>query len=139
MFCHTSRIFLVSVFLTSFNSLFVPTSQNPMSKLLRFLLSLKKRNGKKWSQIWRLLLVKGVKSPRERKKNSSNFCLTSRIFWYWCYYPHRSRDALTPVSRIFFFTIFTYSEAILSLNISIDCFQPNCMYQLKVCSGLYNF
>ena len=20
------------------------------------------------------------------------FCLTSRIFWYWCYYPHRSRD-----------------------------------------------
>ena len=30
------------------------------------------------------------------------FCLTSRIFfWYRCYYPHRSRDALSPVCMIF--------------------------------------
>ena len=28
-------------------------------------------------------------------------CFFQRIFWYWCYYPHRSRDALSPVCRIF--------------------------------------
>ena len=24
------------------------------------------------------------------------------LLWYWCYYPHRSRDALSPVCGIFF-------------------------------------
>ena len=40
------------------------TSYSPMSKLLRYLESLRKSNGKKWSHIWKLLLIKGVKSPR---------------------------------------------------------------------------
>ena len=25
----------------------------------------------------------------------------STLLWYWCYYPHRSRDALSPVCKIF--------------------------------------
>ena len=29
------------------------------------------------------------------------FRLSSRIFLYWCYYPHRLRDALSPVCRIY--------------------------------------
>ena len=36
-----------------------------MSKLCRFSESLAKSNGKKGSQIWKLLLIKGVKSPRQ--------------------------------------------------------------------------
>ena len=36
---------------TPFKPLFVPVSQKPMYKLLRFLESLGKTNGKKWSQI----------------------------------------------------------------------------------------
>ena len=35
-----------------------------MSKLLRFLESLRKSNGKNWFQIWKLLLIKDVKSLR---------------------------------------------------------------------------
>ena len=66
-FCFTEQDFLVSLFLTLFNSLFVPTSQSPMSKHLRFLKSLGKSNGKKWSQIWELLLIKGEKSPQWKK------------------------------------------------------------------------
>ena len=27
----------------------------------------------------------------------------STLLWHWCYYPHRSRDALSPVCGIFFF------------------------------------
>ena len=56
-----------SHFLTSFNGLFAPTSQSPMSKLFRFSESFGKSNGKKWSQIWKLLLIKGVKLPRQKK------------------------------------------------------------------------
>ena len=37
---------------TVFTGLFAPTSRSPMSKLFRYLESLEKSNGKKWSQIW---------------------------------------------------------------------------------------
>ena len=66
-FAFLSMIFLVSVFLTPLNNLFAPTSRSPMSKLFRVSESLGKSNGKKWSQIWKLLLIKGVKSPRKKK------------------------------------------------------------------------
>ena len=56
-----------SHFLTPFNGIFAPTSRIPMSKLFRFLGSLGKNNGKKWSQIWKLLFIKGVISPRQKK------------------------------------------------------------------------
>ena len=46
---------------------FFPTSLSPMSELFRFLESLEKSNGKKWSQIWKLLLIKGVKWSRQKK------------------------------------------------------------------------
>ena len=46
---------------TLFRRLFAPTSQRPMSKLFKFLESLEKCNKKRWSQIWKLLLINGVK------------------------------------------------------------------------------
>ena len=54
-----------SHFLTPFKGLFAPTFWNSMSKLLRYLESLRKINGKKWSQIWKLLLIRGEKLPRQ--------------------------------------------------------------------------
>ena len=48
-----------------FKSFFAPTSKSPLSKLLRFLESLGKSNGQKWSQMWKLLLIKGVQAPRK--------------------------------------------------------------------------
>ena len=55
-----------SYFLTLFNSLFAPTFQSPTSKLFRFSESLGKSNDKKWSQIWKLLLIKGVTLLRQK-------------------------------------------------------------------------
>ena len=52
------RYWCLSLLLTVF---FPHTSQSPMSKLFRFLESLEKSYGKKRSQIWKLLLIKGVK------------------------------------------------------------------------------
>ena len=63
-FAFMNWIFFISMFLTPFNSLFAPTSCSLISKLFRFLEFLGKINGKKWSQIWKLLLIKGAKSPR---------------------------------------------------------------------------
>ena len=59
-----------------FNSLFAPISQSPMSKLIRFLESLGKSNGKTWSQIWTLLLIKSVKSLHKKKN-------TFFMGWNW--------------------------------------------------------
>ena len=58
---------MVLVFLTSFNGIFTPTSHSLMYKLFRFSESLGKSNWKKVSQIWKLLLIKGVKSPLQKK------------------------------------------------------------------------
>ena len=52
---------------TPFKRLFAPNSQSQMSKLLRFSESFGKTNGKKWSKIWNFLLLKDVKSPRQKK------------------------------------------------------------------------
>ena len=51
-----------------------------MSQFFRFSDSLRKTNGKKWSQIWILLLIKDVKSPCKKSLIFNEFCLTSRIF-----------------------------------------------------------
>ena len=73
-----------------------------MSKLFRFSESLEKSNGKKWSQISKLLLIKGEKSPRKKKVSFLvNFALLAGFFWYRCYYPHRLRDSVSPVCGIF--------------------------------------
>ena len=96
--------FVFSFFLHLFNPfkrLFAPTSQSPRSKLFRYLESLGKINKKKWSQIWKLLLLKSVKLPLNFFSFfSANFSFLAGFFWYWCY-PHRLRDALSPVCRIF--------------------------------------
>ena len=48
----------------------------------------------------------------------------SRIFcWYWCYYPHRSRDSLCPVGGIFFYQLYpSYNNGWLR-NLHINLFQ----------------
>ena len=59
-------------------------------------------NGKKWTQILKLLLIKGVKSRHTKKFIFlANCAFLAGFFWYWCYYPLRSRDALSPVWGIF--------------------------------------
>ena len=46
---------------TLFKRLFAPISWSPMSKLFRFSESLQKSKWNKWPQIWKLLLIQGVK------------------------------------------------------------------------------
>ena len=76
--------FRPSHFVTLFNGLFAPTSKSPMSNLFRYSESVGKSNGKKWSHIWKLLLIKGVKSPRENLALLANLFgigATIRIGW----------------------------------------------------------
>ena len=54
--------------------------QNPLGKVIE-------RNGDKFEIAAQLVF--------------GEFCLTSKIFHYWCYYPHRSRNSLSAVCRIF--------------------------------------
>ena len=63
-----------------FKRFFAPTSQSQMSKTFRHSESFGKSNGKKCSQIWKLLLMKGVKSHRKKVCFWANFVLLSRIF-----------------------------------------------------------
>ena len=97
------RFFLLICFhlFTLFKHLFAPTSKSPMSKLFRYWDSLGKSNGQKWSQIVKLFLINGVKLPPKKSYFFGEFCLTSRIFWYQCYYRHQLSDALSPVCGIF--------------------------------------
>ena len=80
--CRSEIFFDVFLFplITTFKRFFVPTSQRPMSKLFKFSQFLGKTNGKKWSQIQILLVIKGIKSPRKKSLIFDKFCLTSRIF-----------------------------------------------------------
>ena len=64
---------------TPFKHLFAPTSWSPMSKLFRYSESLGKSNGKMWCQIWKLLFIKIVKSPRQKKFFPNNFFYTSSL------------------------------------------------------------
>ena len=88
-----------------FNGLFALTSRNRMFNIFRDFESSRKSNGKKWSNIWTFLFGSGLKLPR---KNKCFFLLIlpwSTLLWHWCYYPHRSRDALSPVCGIFIFEV----------------------------------
>ena len=109
-----------------FNGLFAPISWSRMSNIFRDSESLGKSNGKKWSQIWTFLLFENcLKLLRKKKFFSSLFSVFFgfRSFltvflpplpevgypifleiqnpWHWCYYLHRSRDALSPLCGIF--------------------------------------
>ena len=84
-----------------FEAYFAPTSRRWMSKVFKDSESLGKSNGKKWSNISTFLFGSGLKSPCKKKF----FLLIlpwSTLLWHRCYYPHRSRDALSPVCGIFF-------------------------------------
>ena len=50
-----------------FNGLFAPTSRNRMSNIFRDSESLRKSNGKKWSNIWTFLFGSGLKSHHKKK------------------------------------------------------------------------
>ena len=62
-----------------FKKKIAPTSPSWMSKVFRDYESLGKSNGNKWSQIWKLLLIKGVKLLRKKNCFQTNFALMSRI------------------------------------------------------------
>ena len=102
-------VFFLSNFFTfevPFNGLFAHTSQSWMSNIFWDSEFLGKSNGKKWSNIWTFLFGNGLKSPR---KKSFFFLLIlpwSTLLWHRCYYPHRSRDSLSPVCGIFYWEIF---------------------------------
>jgi hypothetical protein len=94
--------FFVSLFPfeVPFNGLFAPTSQSRMSNIYRDSASLGKSNGKKWSNIWTCVFRSGLQLPH-KKKFFLLILSWSTLLWHWCYDPHRSRDALSPVCGIF--------------------------------------
>ena len=68
------RVFVcVFTFDVPFKHLLSPTSQNRISK------SLGKSNGKKWSHIQKLLLIKGVKLPHKKVCFGANLALLCKI------------------------------------------------------------
>ena len=69
-----------------------------MSKLFRFSESLGKSNGKKWSQIWKLLLIKGVESPQQ-KKNFTDF-----LHLFTPFKPLFAPTFWSPMSKKFWFS-----------------------------------
>ena len=77
--CHKKfflRFFFFFICSLQLNILFATTSQSPMSKLFIYYELLGKTNGKKWSRILKLLLIKGVKSPRTKSLIFDEFFLT---------------------------------------------------------------
>ena len=75
----------------------------PKSKLFILLEFLGKSNGKKWSEIWKLLLIKGVKLLRKKKFFFDKFWLTSRIFLVLVLLSASVKKFF--VSRMFFFLV----------------------------------
>ena len=61
-----------------FKRIFAPTSRSQMSKVFRDFESLGKSNGKKWYQIYKPLIIMGVKSPGAKKLFLGKSCLTER-------------------------------------------------------------
>ena len=83
--------------------LFAPTSWSWMSKIFRDSESLGKSNGKKRSQIWKLLQRKGLKLQRKKKFVAGQILpYWAGFFWYRCYYPYWLKDSLSSVCGIFF-------------------------------------
>ena len=72
-----------------------------MSNIFRDSESFRKSNGKKWSKIWTFLFESGLKSLAKKNRFFLLILPWSTLLWHRCYYPHRSRDALSPVCGIF--------------------------------------
>ena len=109
-----TEVFFSLTFEVPFNGLFASTFQSRMSNIFRDSESLGKSNVKKWSYIWTFLFESGLKSPR----NFFFFFLLilpwSTLLWHRCYYPQRSRDALSPVCGIFDLKISTRTNIMKS-------------------------
>ena len=88
-----------------FNGHFAPISRNRMYNIFRDSESLGKSNGNKWPNIWTFLFGSGLTLPRKKKYFFLLILPWSTLLWHRCYYPHRSRDALSPVCRIFCKTV----------------------------------
>ena len=67
--------FVLLRFSIFFNGLFAPTSRSRMSNIFRDLESLRRSNGKKWSNIWTFLFGSGLKSPRKKNFFFAEFAL----------------------------------------------------------------
>ena len=68
----------------TFKRLSAPTSWSRMSKVFIDSQSLGKRDGKKWSQIWKLSLIQGVKSlPFLGGEGFLPYL--AGFLWYWCF------------------------------------------------------
>ena len=90
-----------SLFELPFKPLFAPTSQSRMPKIFIDFKSLGKSNGKKWSQIWILLLIKGVKLMRKKKLVFGQILpYWAGYFWYWCF-SLRLTVLKTPLPKVF--------------------------------------
>ena len=80
----------------------------------------------------KLLLIKGVKSTRKLVGFFCEFCLTSRMFWYRCYYPH----LFPPLSLLVnLLKLFVHSFAHHISHISHSSYCYICyILQFKLCS-----
>ena len=50
-----------------------------MSNIFRDSKSLGEKNGKKWSQIWKLFFEIGLKLPKKKKKKKADFALQNMV------------------------------------------------------------
>ena len=81
--CQSVCLFTFEV---TFKRIVAPTSQSRMSKVFRDSESFGKSNGKNWSRIWKLLVIKGVKLPRAKKIVLGHILpYWTKFFWYWCF------------------------------------------------------
>ena len=73
----------VLTFEVPFKRIFAPTFQSQMSKNFKDSESSGKIKGKKWSQIWKLFLIKGGKLTRKKRVSFwPNFAF---LCWYQCF------------------------------------------------------
>ena len=133
--------FTFFTFEVPFNGLFAPTSRSWMSNIFRDLESLGKSYEKKWSKIaaqkkvffcW-FCLTKHGGNHASRWINRGFGYSWSTLLWHQCYYPHRSRDALSPVCRIFYVSFHVKNNAILNKIMGFTVILPtfNSIYTLN--------
>ena len=116
-FALLSRICWLLVFLTPFNGLFAPTYWSPMSKLFRFLESLRK-SIKRSGLRFKTFAHEACKITEKKVSFLANFALLAGFFFkYCCYYPHLLRDALSPNCGIF--------TPSFNFNITTNLLHPN--------------
>ena len=97
-----------------------------MSNIFRDSESLGKSSWKKWSNVWTFLFRSGLKSQRKTKLFLLLLILPwSTLLWHRCYYPHRSRDALSPVCGILFCVYKQVNSHYVYGNKAVVCLQTS--------------